>query len=75
MWIIIFEKGMYNSHMNTIRQHVSPESAHVCDMHYTCVTLDLWVTCSVACVGFLPAVCYVMLSLSGDHALLLLNVI
>ena len=66
---------MYNLHMNTIRLHVRTESAHVCDMHYTCVTLDLWVTCNIACVGFLPAVCYVMLSLSGDHALLLLNVI
>ena len=66
---------MYNLHMNTIRQHVSPESAHVCDIHYTQVTLDLWVTCNVACVGFLPAVCYMMLPLFGDHALLVVYVI
>ena len=32
--------------------HVNPENAHMCDINDTSVTLNLWVTCNVACVGF-----------------------
>ena len=61
--------------MSPENAHVSPENAHVCDMYDTHVTIYLWITCNVACVGLASSMLCNMLSLSGDYALSVLYLI